>query len=51
MNGMDGAKRVVGLPPAPLKRGTLSLRGTKQSEGVPEGRGSQKTPVGKILNP
>ena len=62
MNGMDGAKRVVGLPPAPLKRGTRKAMqnlcpvgqrpvGRPPLEGVPAGRGSQKTPVGKILNP
>ena len=56
------AKRGFGLPPAPLKRGTRKATrnlgpvgqrpvGRPPLEGVPEGRGSQKTPAGKILNP
>ena len=57
LDSLISAKRVFGLPPAPLKRGTrkatrnLGPAGRPPLEWVPAGRGSQKTPVGKILNP
>ena len=39
MDGMDGAKRVVGLPPAPLKRGNRkATRNLGPAGPAPKGR-------------
>ncbi len=37
MNGMDDAKRVVGLPPAPLRGGRAKRRRTWARQARPEG--------------